>query len=88
MVQQETGMAPVNIDLDWAFIQSHDLLADWQFYHDCWFVDGEKLWDAQTKTRVNKRYMAGQATKDPFAIDNQPLYTSVKLKKERRILNA
>lgn len=79
-------MAPVNIDLDWAFIQSHDLLADWQFYHDCWFVDGEKLWDAQTKTRVNKRYMAGQSTKDPFAFDEHQS-VAVKPKKERRILN-
>lgn len=85
-------MAPGHIALDWIKIQSHGSLADWQFYHDCWFVDGENPWNEQTKIRVNKRYMAGQATKDPFVIDNNPpvMYTvnPQQPKRERRILNA
>lgn len=92
MVQKYQGRSDSQIESDWLYINSPANLGpgDWQYYHDCWIVDGKHEWDFETQHRVNQRYMKGWSTKDPFAFDNQPVYTAIKPqpKKERRILNA
>ena len=88
MVQKYQGKSDSQIESDWLIITSGPGPSDWQYYHICWFGDGAHEWDFETQERVNQRYMKGWITKDPFAFDNQPVYTAVKPKKERRILNA
>jgi hypothetical protein len=92
MVQKYQGKSDSQIESDWTIIiNGQPGPGDWQYYHDCWFVDGEYPWDNEVQTRVNARYMKGWSTKDPFAIDHQPgesYAKPIKPRKERRILNA
>lgn len=87
MVQQYAGKSESQINTDWSILNAGNSLADWEYYHLCWIVDGEHPWDFDTQQRVNNRYLKGWSTKDPYAIDHvwEPVPTPKR--KERRILN-
>ena len=88
MVQKYQGKSPNQIEADWQIVLTNT--SEWQFYHECWVVDGELPWDGVVQQRVNARYMKGWATKDPFAYDHQEMYSAVakpKPRPTRRILN-
>ena len=93
MVHTYQGKSAAQIEQDWNIICNPNGpgTGDWQYYHDCWLVDGEHPWDGVVQQRVNSRYMKGWSTKDPFAYDHQENYypkQQVKQRPARRILNA
>lgn len=91
MVHTYLGKSAAQIEEDWKILCNPNGpgSGDWQYYHDCWVVDGEHEWDYETQNRVNQRYMKGWTTKDPFAFDHQPdYYPKPKPRPTRRILNA
>ena len=95
MVQKYQGKNQSQIDEDWTFIDNGPGPGDWQYYHDCWLVDGEHEWDYETQNRVTQRYTKGWSTKNPFAFDHGVNYSTVtqakaqaKQRPYRRILNA
>lgn len=87
MVQKYQGKSDSQIESDWLILTTGPGTGDWQYYRDCWVVDGELPWDGVVQQRVNARYMNGWSTKNPFAFDKYQS-VAVKPKKERRILNA
>ena len=93
MVLMYQGKSAAQIEQDWKILCNPNGpgTGDWQYYHDCWIVDGEKPWDSVVQQRVNARYMKGWSTKDPFAYDHDVNYSTVAQAKQRparRILNA
>lgn len=93
MVHTYLGKSAAQIEQDWNIICNPNGFGtgDWQYYHDCWVVDGEHPWDGVVQKRVNARYMTGWHTKDPFAYDHQEMHSAVakpKPRPTRRILNA
>ena len=93
MVLMYQGKSAAQIEQDWKILCNPNGpgTGDWQYYHDCWIVDGEKPWDGVVQQRVNARYMKGWSTKDPFAYDHDVNYSTVAQAKQRparRILNA
>lgn len=95
MVQKYQGKSDSQIESDWLILTTGPGTGDWQYYRDCWVVDGELPWDGVVQQRVNARYMKGWSTKDPFAYDHDVNYSTVtqakaqaKPRPTRRILNA
>lgn len=93
MVQTYQGISATQIEQNWNFLcgPNGPSTGDWQYYRDCWVVDGELPWDGVVQQRVNARYMKGWTTKDPFAFDHDVNYSTVAQAKQRparRILNA
>lgn len=93
MVHTYQGKSAAQIEQDWNIICSPNGpgTGDWQYYRECWIVDGEKPWDYEVQTRVHARYRKGWSTKDPFAFDHGVNYSTVTQAKQRpyrRILNA
>lgn len=89
MVHTYQGNPAAQIEEAWNIICSPNGpgTGDWQYYHDCWVVDGEHPWDGVVQQRVNARYTKGCHTKDPFAYDHQEI-AKPKQRPARRILNA
>lgn len=84
MVLTYQGKSEAQIEVEWSLLNG---TGDWQYYHDCWLVDGEYPWDGVVQQRVNARYMKGWHTKDPFAYGHQEI-AKPKPRPTRRILNA
>lgn len=89
MVQTYQGKSAAIIEEDWKILcnPSGPGTGDWQFYRECWAVDGEYEWDGEVQQRVNARYTKGWHTKDPFAYGHQEI-AKPKPRPTRRILNA
>lgn len=93
MVHTYQGKSAAYIEEDWKILCNPygPGPGDWQYYHDCWIVDGAHPWDGVVQQRVNQRYMKGWYTKDLFAYDHQEKHSAVakpKPRPTRRILNA